>query len=181
MSYAVAPAARYPAVWLDRSDLPRMGGSLMLLARITADAGAAPPDVCHLWPYRRNTQGYAVVWCEAEYQRVNRIVCAHVHGPAPSAQHQAAHSCGERACVNPRHLRWATQAENIADAKVHGTFRPPPGGRINAAKTHCPNGHEYTAENLSTDLSRGRRCKACNRERMRLAANRKKELSHERA
>jgi len=32
----------------------------------------------------------------------------------------AAHSCGERMCINPRHLRWATRKENEADKVAHG-------------------------------------------------------------
>ena len=44
-------------------------------------------------------------------------------------------------------------------------------GSVNAAKTHCPQGHEYTTDNLlRADLRRGRRgCKACHYERKNTA------------
>jgi hypothetical protein len=34
---------------------------------------------------------------------------------------EAAHSCGNRACINARHLRWATHKENEQDKIEHGT------------------------------------------------------------
>lgn len=53
----------------------------------------------------------------------SRKMCILAHGPPPSENHQAAHSCGKghEACVNPRHLYWATQVDNMKDQIVHGT------------------------------------------------------------
>jgi hypothetical protein len=52
---------------------------------------------------------------------VSRMVCAAFHGPPPTARHTAAH--WDNNCQNNRegNLRWATQAENIADKVRHGT------------------------------------------------------------
>ncbi len=48
------------------------------------------------------------------------LVATVVHGERPDGM-ECAHSCGVRACVNPRHLRWDTHAGNCADKLQHGT------------------------------------------------------------
>lgn len=50
-----------------------------------------------------------------------RIIASWAHGPAPTTQHEAAHSCRNRNCVAPAHLRWATALENITDRGNDGT------------------------------------------------------------
>lgn len=55
--------------------------------------------------------------------RVNRVVCAAFHGPAPSPDHHAAHNDGNRLNNRADNLRWAIGAENEADKRLHGTAR----------------------------------------------------------
>lgn len=80
-------------------------------------------DDCIRWPYA-NSSGYGQIIFKGKRQRVNRIICEMVHGPAPTSEHFATHSCGKGAegCCSPQHLRWGTQKENMADAKEHGTL-----------------------------------------------------------
>lgn len=53
----------------------------------------------------------------------HRLMCVFVNGDCPPDKNEAAHSCGNRKCVNPAHLRWATYEENGADKIIHGTNR----------------------------------------------------------
>ncbi|WP_181171152.1 HNH endonuclease [Mesorhizobium sp. B2-3-14] len=79
-------------------------------------------DDCILFPFGRNADGYARLGND-EYGHV--IVCERAHGPRPSPDDVVAHSCGNPPCVNKRHVRWATHAENAEDRAKHGTNRRP--------------------------------------------------------
>jgi hypothetical protein len=82
-------------------------------------------DDCVLWPHSRHGFGYGQIRgpaaAKASTGLVHIIACTRRHGPRPSPQHQVAHSCGNPPCMNYRHLRWATRAENEADKILHGT------------------------------------------------------------
>ena len=72
------------------------------------------------------------------------------------------HLCRNRACVNVlTHIELVTHREN----QLRGTSA----FAVNAAKTHCLNGHEFTPAN--TYISPGqpgmRKCKTCRRETLR--------------
>jgi hypothetical protein len=50
-----------------------------------------------------------------------RIICEETQGFPQDSNLDAAHSCGNKICVNPNHIRWATRKENEADKIIHGT------------------------------------------------------------
>lgn len=79
-------------------------------------------DECLVWPFGRGAGGYGKICLNGRSHLVHRLVCEHVHGAPPSPRHEAAHSCGNgsNGCVNPKHLRWATRTENMADRLMHG-------------------------------------------------------------
>ena len=64
------------------------------------------------------------------------------------------HLCRTKECVNPAHLEPVTIKENVLRGESFSA--------INARKTHCPQGHEYTPENTNSRPSKpGRYCRAC--------------------
>ncbi|ATO17823.1 hypothetical protein CO540_13140 [Micromonospora sp. WMMA2032] len=73
-------------------------------------------------------------------------------------------TCRHRRCVNPAHLDVITRGENVLRSQHTMPHQ-------NAAKTHCPNGHEYTADNTYSRPRAGgiarRECRECRRIRSR--------------
>lgn len=87
----------------------------------------------------------------------HRLIWELVEGPIPEGL-QIDHVCRVHDCVrpHPEHLEPVTQQVNIARGFGVSVF--------NALKTHCPRGHEYTAENTYIQPSKGcRRCRECGR------------------
>ncbi len=80
-------------------------------------------DECIAWPYSRLPNGYGHIQFDGKSACVSRVICEEINGPPPSLKYDAAHSCGNGhlACCTPRHLRWATHVENMADCLKHGT------------------------------------------------------------
>lgn len=76
---------------------------------------------CLIWKFAKANYGYGEVWIGGRKRLAHRVLCELAHGAAPEGKNDVAHSCGNRLCVNPLHLRWASRAENEADKLIHGT------------------------------------------------------------
>jgi hypothetical protein len=78
----------------------------------------AEAEGCWEWQGARSTKGYGVI---QEAGRGSRLLLAHrvsyqIHrGEIPNGK-LVLHSCHNRGCVNPSHLRSGTQSENIREA-----------------------------------------------------------------
>lgn len=81
-------------------------------------------EFCLIWPFRLASNGYAQVGGDRHIP--HRMMCEHRHGPAPSPEHQAAHSCGngDHGCVNQWHLNWRTPTENQLERYEHSGLAP---------------------------------------------------------
>lgn len=79
-------------------------------------------DNCLQWPFSL-TRGYGALSHMGRRGYAHRFMCELIHGEPPTAQHEAAHSCGrgDLGCVNPKHISWKTKSGNLLDCREHGT------------------------------------------------------------
>ena len=89
-------------------------------------------DECLPWPFSTDDNGYGIVGYNGKVYKASRLMCIFKHGPAPSDEHQAAHSCGNGhlACTSPNHVFWRTPLENRLESNEHGTGNPPAPRRL---------------------------------------------------
>lgn len=107
---------------------------------------------CIVWTASGNGAGYGAMYI-AKGKRVlaHRWSYEYYVGPIPDGL-VLDHLCRNPKCVNPEHLEAVTQRVNTLRGKAPTA--------INAAKTHCLLGHEYTPEN--TLIRNGKRsCRVC--------------------
>lgn len=122
-----------------------------------------PNSGCWLWTAATNGDGYGYVKLPENgfYARAHRVVYAFYKGNIPEGR-VIDHLCRVRCCVNPEHMRVATDRENVL-AGVGPTAQ-------NALKTICCNGHSLVNAYVfrrKRDGRLGRQCRECQAERSR--------------
>lgn len=128
---------------------------------------------CWIWVGLKNPQGYGRV---SRYARdsvkknfsIHRVAYEAIKGPIQAGM-VIDHLCRNKACCNPEHLEAVTSRENI--------LRGVGASALNAKKTHCINGHEFSIQNtlVRKNGSNLRRvCRQCRRIRDRLRDQRRR-------
>ena len=127
------------------------------LAYFQARSDVDPETGCWVWRLYKDKLGYGYCHVAKDISKMaHRVSLTVARGPIPDGL-EVDHLCRNTSCVNPDHLEAVTQRENIRRAPLSPAT-------LNAAKTHCVNGHEFTASNTRVDPNRGRICRACQRE-----------------
>ena len=98
----------------------------------------SPSSSCWTWAFADLKHGgypSRVNPREGKKQAAHRHSYETLVGPIPAGL-VIDHLCRNRACVNPDHMEPVTQREYILLGNSHSA--------VNARKTRCPQGHEYT-------------------------------------
>lgn len=118
-------------------------------------------DKCWIWTAATNDQGYGKFQVGGKTWAAHVWAYTHFVGPIPDGMqidHVKSAGCRHRNCVNFRsHLEPVTAAENV--------LRSDGPAALNARKTHCKRGHEFSVENTEWrgPGKRLRNCKTCRR------------------
>jgi len=91
---------------------------------MTGMMSKSTPDACVVWPYTENNHGYGYVFVDGVKWTAHRYALYLHTGENPKGM-MACHEpiiCHNRACINPYHLRWDTQKNNIADKVIDDTI-----------------------------------------------------------
>lgn len=117
------------------------------------------PTGCIEYTGSRNEFGYGLIQIDGKCRSAHRKSYELARGPIPEGLH-IDHLCRNPPCVNPAHLEPVTCKENIMRSPVAPAA-------INAAKTHCPQGHPYDEANTYMISDGRRQCRTCQRLRAR--------------
>lgn len=109
---------------------------------------------CWEWQGAKHPLGYGNMRVGKKTQWAHRVVYENLVGPIEEGM-SLDHLCRNPSCVNPEHLEPVTHKENV--------LRGVGPTAINAAKTHCKRGHEFTKTNTRITVANGRLCRACDK------------------
>lgn len=121
-------------------------------------------DGCWLWVGGQGDDGYGKFWNGSAHEGVYRFALRVLRGVDVRGR-DVDHLCRRPSCANPDHLEAVTHRVNL--------LRGISPAAINARKTHCKHGHEFSPENTMLDNQGKRRCRRCDYERNKRSRRRR--------
>lgn len=128
------------------------------IQRFWSKVNIGAPNECWEWQAYRMALGYGSLTIRQQVTLAHRFSYEVINGSIP--EHLTLdHLCRNPPCVNPDHLEPVSHRTNV----LRGTSP----SAINARKTHCVHGHEFTSENTYTSEGKSgqleRACRICRR------------------
>lgn len=133
------------------------------------------PTGCWEFMGARTPKGYGRIGLDGQYWQAHRLAWTLKRGPIPNGLGlQVCHRCDNPPCINPDHLFLGTNADNCRDRHSKGRTKNLETGtallaRENRSKTHCPQSHPYSGDNVRFRPNGSRYCAECNRAHYRKA------------
>lgn len=126
-----------------------------------------PNTGCWLWDGALNN-GYGHMTVRNKQVGAHRVSYMAFKGPIPKGL-DLDHLCRVPCCVNPDHLEPVTRQVNVLRGNT-----PKVSALRMTQKTHCPQGHPYSGDNLAIDAEGARRCLICKRDACNRAAKKRR-------
>ena len=139
---------------------PNLAQRVPLAVRYWAKVDKRGSDECWPWLGAINWDGHGRIWEGAPNKRLrwaHHIAMEFAGITPPKWPMVCDHTCRNRACVNPAHMRIVSQRVNSLENNDSPHAK-------NARKTHCIRGHEFTPENTKRAVRNGnpvRQCATC--------------------